>query len=142
MIRVEGEVSRAREFDFAELRALPGQIDDLSTLVPGKTGGAVRLRALLDAVAPTASAAYASLCSEDGAFEISVRLSAIADNAVVAYRLGDAPLPEKQGGPARFYVVDAAACGEGEVDACANVKRLGTIRLTRERAPDVGHLHR
>ena len=45
-------------------------------------------------------------------------------------------------GPLRFYVVDAKACGaDSGVDACANVKRLGRIRLTLSRASDVGHDH-
>jgi hypothetical protein len=34
------------------------------------------------------------------------------------------------------------SCGDASgVDACANVKRLSRIKLTREREPDVGHSH-
>src|SRR5207249_4930106 len=111
-------------------------------LVPGKEGGAVWLRALLEAVRAKPDAQWATLASEDGAFAVSVPLPDIADNAVVLYREGSAPLAEKKGGPVRFFVVDAKKCGSGSgVDACANVKRLGTIRLTREREPEVGHKH-
>jgi len=139
-VRVEGEVESARSFGFPELAALSGQVE-VGSLIPGKEGGGVRLSSLLAAVKPRADARYATLASEDGAFAVSVPLAAVAENALLAYREGDAPLSVKKGGPVRFYLIDVAGCGTGEVDACANVKRLGTIRLTREREPDVGHKH-
>lgn len=143
MIRIEGEVASPATFDFAKLAALPQQIADVGSVVPGKQGGAVKLRALLDAAGVKPSAKFATLEGDAGRFAVSVPLSAVMDNAVVAYRLGDAALPEKQGGPARFYVLDVQSCGsDSGVDACANVKRLQRIKLTREREADVGHEHR
>jgi hypothetical protein len=62
------------------------------------------------------------------------------EEGVVAYRLGGGDLPAKLGGPVRFFVVGAVACDTGEVDACANVKRLVEIRLTSTREPDT-HRH-
>lgn len=142
MIRIEGEVAKPVTLDFAALSKLPRQVPDLAALIPGKDGGAVRLRALLDAAGATPAAAFATLASSDGKFAVSVPLAAIADNAVIAYRLGSDPLPASKGGPARFYVIDVKACGTGAgVDACANVKGLGTIRLTKEREPEIGHSH-
>lgn len=142
MLLVEGDVENPRELTFADLAALPKQVADLSALVPGKQGGAVWLDAVLAAAGAKATARFATLVADDGKFAVSVPLDAVRTNAVVAYRLGDGPLPDKQGGPARFYVVDAKACGdESGVDACANVKRLGRIRLTAVREPDVGHEH-
>ena len=139
---VEGEVNRMRELSFEELAALPRQVPDVGSLVPGKQGGAVWLDAVLEAAGAKPDARFATLVADDGAFAVSVPLDAVRTNAIVAYRLGDGPLPEKQGGPARFYVVDAKACGDDSgVDACANVKRLGRIRLTAAREADVGHEH-
>jgi len=142
VIRVEGEVAKPTTFDFAALAALPQQVADVGSMVPGKQGGAVRLRALLEAAGAKPSAQFATLEGDGGKFAVSVPLAAVADNAVVAYRLGDAALPDKQGGPARFYILDVKSCGDASgVDACANVKRLSRIKLTREREPDVGHWH-
>lgn len=141
-LRIEGEVANARELGFAELAALPKQVADVGALVPGKQGGAVWLDAVLAAAGAKATAKFATLVADDGTFAVSVPLDAVRTNAIVAYRLGDAPLPDKQGGPVRFYVVDAKACGaDSGVDACANVKRLARIRLTAAREPDVGHEH-
>ena len=143
LLIVEGEVERPLSLDFAALAALPRQVADLGALVPGKQGGAVWLDAVLAAAGTKGAAKFATLVADGGSFAVSVPLDAVRTNAVVAYRLGDAALPEKQGGPVRFYVVDAKACGDDSgVDACANVKRLGRIRLTATREPDVGHEHR
>lgn len=139
---VDGEVETPRTLTFEALAALPRQVPDVGTLIAGKQGGAVWLDAVLAAAGAKASARFATLVADDGKFAVSVPLDALRTNAIVAYRLGDASLPEKQGGPIRFYVVDAKACGaDSGVDACANVKRLGRIRLTAAREPDVGHDH-
>lgn len=139
---VDGEVETPRTFSFGELAALPRQVTDVSSLIAGKQGGAVWLDAVLAAAGAKPGARFATLVADDGKFAVSVPLDAVRSNAIVAYRLGDGPLPDKQGGPIRFYVVDAKACGaDSGVDACANVKRLGRIRLTANREPDVGHDH-
>jgi DMSO/TMAO reductase YedYZ molybdopterin-dependent catalytic subunit len=139
-LRVEGEVISPRAFSFADLAALPGQLADVGALIPGREGGAVRLASILDAVGRTAAAQWATLESSDGKFSISVPLHLLGA-AVVAYRFGDGALPEKKGGPARFYVPDVEKCGTPGVDACANVKGLGTIRLTAEKDPAANHAH-
>jgi hypothetical protein len=142
MLVVEGEVAQRRELAFTDLAALPEQVGDVGALVPGKQGGAVWLDSVLAAAGAKATARFATLVADDGRFAVSVPLDAVRTNAVIAYRLGEGPLPDKQGGPARFYVVDAKACGaDSGVDACANVKRLGRIRLTATREPDIGHEH-
>jgi len=141
-LTIEGEVDKPRTLTFDELAALPRQVTDVSALIAGKQGGAVWLDAVLAAAGARAGARFATLVADDGAFAVSVPLDAVRTNAIVAYRLGDLPLPDKQGGPIRFYVVDAKACGaDSGVDACANVKRLGRIRLTAAREADVGHEH-
>lgn len=129
-LRVEGEVRTPRAFRFADLATLPEQIMDIGTLIPGRQGGGVWLRALLDATDVGERATYLTLHATDGQFSASVPIEAVRDHAVVLYRLGNEPLPVEQGGPMRFLITNVEACGIGEVDACANVKFLGTIELT------------
>lgn len=128
-LRIDGAVRFPRSFAFADLASLPEQIQDVGTLIPSREGGGVRLRSLLAAVEPTAEATHITLVSSDGAFSASVPLAAVQD-AIVAYRLGDEPLPTKKGGPVRFFIPQVEECAIGEVDACANVKFLSLIRLS------------
>lgn len=134
-LRLEGEVEQPLEVGFDDLSALPGQISDLTVLVPGREGGAVRLAALLEKARPKSAATHATLTSSDGGFSASVPLGALAD-AVVAYREGDGPLPEGRGGPFRFFIPDGGECASAEVDRCANVKFLVSVRLTIGRGDD------
>lgn len=129
-LHVAGAVGTPRTFTFADLAALPAQLPDVGTLIPGRQGGAVRLRTLLDAVSPQPQATHLTLHATDATFSASVPLDAVIDRAVIVYRLAENPLPTSQGGPLRFLVTDVEACGVAEVDACANVKFLGTIELT------------
>jgi 2-dehydropantoate 2-reductase len=129
-LRVVGEVVTPRQFSFDDLAALPHQIPDISVLAPGRRGRAVRLRALLDETGLGERATYLTLYADDGAYSASVPLDAVIDHAVVLYGLDNQPLSAEQGGPMRFLVPDVTVCGIGEVDACANVKFLGTIELT------------
>ena len=133
-LRVEGALEQGRDFTFSDLAALPDQIPDVSQLLPGREGGGVRLRAILDKVSPAAAAHYITLRSSDGKFSASIPLEAARD-AIVAYRLGNEPLPSKKGGPFRFFIPDVEECAIGGVDACANVKFLALIELSQQ--PDV-----
>ena len=135
-LRIEGEVSTPHTFSFNDLTRLPDQIADVGQFVPGRNGGGVRLRSLLDQVSPADSAHYITLESSDGKFSASLPITAVHD-AIVAYRLGDAPLPTKKGGPFRFFIPDVEECEIGEVDACANVKFLGRLCLSHEPGRDV-----
>jgi DMSO/TMAO reductase YedYZ molybdopterin-dependent catalytic subunit len=130
MLHVQGEVRSPRAFRFAELASLPEQIADIGTLIPGRQGGGVWLRAVLDAIELNERATYLTLHATDGQYSASVPLEAVRDYAVVLYRLGDEPLPAGQGGPLRFLITNVDACGIGEVDTCANVKFLSVIELT------------
>jgi len=97
-MRGEGEMSQALEvcgqvrqpgsFDFKALTCLPGQIEDIAPLVPGRTGGGVRLASLLDAVQPHPEATHLTVESTDGSFSASVPLAAVVESGVVLYRLG------------------------------------------------------
>ena len=129
-LEICGEVRRPGAFDFAVLARMSGQIDDISALVPGRTGGAVRLASLLAAVQPGPEATHITIESSDGSFSASVPLSAVVDSGVVLYRLGSQALPAEQGGPFRFLITDAQACATGGADLCANVKFVGRIALS------------
>jgi hypothetical protein len=135
LLQVEGEVHRAHSLSFADLAALPDQIPDVSQLVPGREGGGVRLASILAAVSPTIRAVYITLISSDGKFSASVPLAAVRE-AIIVYRLGNEPLPAKKGGPFRFLIPDVDQCAIGGVDACANVKFLGVMRLSQHPGED------
>jgi len=130
-LRVEGEVATPREFGFTDLATLPNQVPDVGTLIPGREGGAVRLRTLLDEAGVQDRATHVTLHATDGDYSASVPLEAVIDRALIVYRIGDAPLTEAQGGPMRFLITDVDACGVSEVDACANVKFLRTVQLSQ-----------
>ena len=141
MLTIEGEVASPRSFDVAALRALPGQIPDVAAVLPGREGSAVWLKALLTDAGLKPSARYATLASSDGKFAICVPLAALLDRALLLYRIGDGPLPDKKGGPVRVLLTGEVACEAPDLDACAMVKGLGRVRLTAEREADVGHKH-
>lgn len=134
-LRVEGEVQNAGAFNFNDLSALPHQVPDISQLIPGREGGGVRLHAILEKVGLTPTATYLTLKSTDGKFSASVPLAAVRD-AIIAYRLDDTPLPEKKGGPFRFFIPNIHECAVGEVDACANVKFLGLVHVSHQPGED------
>jgi 2-dehydropantoate 2-reductase len=129
-LRVEGAVETPRVFSFTDLASLPDQVSDIGSLIPGRQGGGVWLRALLEATGVRPQASHLTLHATDGDFSASVPLEAVRDRAIVVYRFGEGPLPAAQGGPMRFFITHIEECARGEVDACANVKFLGTIQLT------------
>ena len=128
-ISIDGSVESKRTLDFEALAALEGQIEDISTIVPGREGGAVTLASVLETIGVAAEATHISVIASDGSFAASVPLDAVRD-AVLLYRLGNAELPASKGGPVRFLIPEAARCHSAEVDTCANVKFVGTLRLS------------
>ena len=141
MLTIEGEVAAPRSIDPSELRRLPAQIEDVSTVVPGRDGSAVWLRDLLAQAGVNPSARFVTLASGDGKFAISLPLQPLLERAVLVYRRGEAPLLPSSGGPVRVLLTGKVECQAPDIDACAMVKGLGRIRVTSEREPDVGHLH-
>jgi DMSO/TMAO reductase YedYZ molybdopterin-dependent catalytic subunit len=128
-IKIEGLVNGEQTLNFEALAALEGQVEDVSTIVPGREGAAVALASVLATIGLTADATHISIIASDGSFAASVPLDAVRD-AVLLYRLGDAELPASKGGPVRLLIPDAARCHSAEVDSCANVKFVGTLRLS------------
>lgn len=130
VLHIDGEVQTPCAFDFSDMTSLPNQIADVAALMPGRQGAAVRLRTLLETAGLGPRATYITLHATDGDYAASVPLDAVADRAILVYRVDDGPLPESQGGPVRFLIPDVNACGIGEVDACATVKHLSRIEVT------------
>jgi DMSO/TMAO reductase YedYZ molybdopterin-dependent catalytic subunit len=94
------------------------------------------LEGLLAAAVVRSGAAWLTLHSATDDFHASIPLEAVRERAIVLYRLNDAPLPAKSGGPFRFFIPDFAACHTHDVDECANVKFVDRIELSRERGFD------
>lgn len=127
-LTVSGRVEHILSLRFADLLTIAPQVDDVSKLVPGRAGSAVRLGILLEKAGAQPSATHVVLISRDGAFTARVALQE-ARNALIVYRLGQDPLPEKEGGPIRYLNPEAMACEPGNKAACSNVKFLGSIEL-------------
>jgi len=134
-LEVAGDVRLPDTYDFEALTRLPGQIGDVSTVAPGREGSAVTLAAILKTVQPQPGARFITIEAAEG-YSASVPLEAVADQAIILYRQGDGPIPEAKGGPLRFLIPDVAACKTAEVDACANVKHLSRLVLSREPGQD------
>lgn len=138
MLTIAGSVALPRTFSFADLAAMAAehQVADVGRLVPGRKGDAVRLAGILELVQPLAGAQWLGLHAAADDFHASIPLAAVAEKALVIYRLEGQPLPAKAGGPVRFFIPDYAACQTHEIDECANVKFVDRIELTAERGFD------
>jgi DMSO/TMAO reductase YedYZ molybdopterin-dependent catalytic subunit len=128
MLRVSGAVRQDIEFSFDDLARLPGQVPDVASLAPGRTGGAVRFASVLEAAGVSEATERVTLESADGAFSQQAPLAALR-TAVLIYRLGQSPLPVEQGGPVRFLIPNLEECGVAGVDRCTNVKALRIVRI-------------
>ena len=113
---------RVRIVRRADLAALAGSVEDVSTLVPKRAGAAARISALLDAhgVSRTGSAV---VCAADGFASEPVPLDALAQGLLV-HSLAGAPLPREQGGPFRLLIPEGVV---GAPSGCANVKSVVRI---------------
>jgi DMSO/TMAO reductase YedYZ molybdopterin-dependent catalytic subunit len=138
MLAIDGHVATPRTFSFADLAAIAPQhqVADVSRLVPGRKGDAVKLAGILEQVRPQVGAKWLGLHSSSDDFHASIPLDAVAERALVIYRLDGQPLPAKSGGPVRFFIPDFAACHTHEIDECANVKFVDRIELTAEKGFD------
>ena len=70
-VSVSGLVGRPLELSHADLAALPGQVDDVSTLAPGREGSAVRIASVLEAASAQSGAEFLTL-EADGGFAASI----------------------------------------------------------------------
>ena len=138
MLSIAGDVANPLTLTFADLAAIPAehQVVDVSRLVPGRKGDAVRLAGILALVGSKPAAKWLGLHAARDDFHASIPLDAVAEKALVIYRLDGQPLPEKAGGPVRFFIPDFAACHTQEIDECANVKFVDRLELTATKGFD------
>ena len=138
LLNITGQVDQPRSLTFTDFAAIEAayQVADVSRLVPGRKGDAVHFAGIMALVKPQASARYLGLHSSTDDFHASIPLAAVADRALVIYRLDGQPLPIKAGGPVRFFIPDFAACHTDEIDECANVKFVDRIELTAAKGFD------
>src|SRR6188474_3503527 len=138
MLTIAGEVARQCTLTFDDLASIAAehQVADVSRIVPGRKGDAVKFCGILQLVQPKGTAKYLGLHSATDDFHASIPLAAVAERALVIYRLDGQPLPAKAGGPVRFFIPDFAACHTDEIDECANVKFVDRMELTAEKGFD------
>ena len=138
LLKVDGEVTRPLELTFEDLCQIDGkyQLADVSRFDPKRDGDAVKLSGLLDLAGCRASAKYLGLHSASDNFHASIPLDPVRDRAFFIYRIDGKQLPDKRGGPIRFYIPDFAACHTEEIDECANVKFVDHVELTSDKGFD------
>lgn len=117
-----------RTFARSEVMALPGQVRDITPLVPKRAGSAASFASLLDEVGVTRDAEVVVVAS-DGFATPPVPIEALSTGLLV-HSLEDAPLPDSQGGPFRLLIPGDAGPG----GPCANVKGVVRIVLRRPSA--------
>lgn len=102
------------------LAALPGQVPDVSTLIPNRQGAGVFLAEVVNLL-HSEEQAEVMLVASDGMVSGPTSVGDLG-RAVLVYLLDGGELPANKGGPFRIFVP------EGE-SACANVKGLARIEL-------------
>ena len=105
------------------LATLPGQVPEVSTLVPKRQGTGVFLSEIVNLLHPGPQAEV-MLVASDGMVSGPTAVSELG-RAVLVYLLDGGELPANKGGPFRIFVPE----GEG---ACANVKGLARIELVEK----------
>ncbi|MCH9647004.1 MAG: molybdopterin-dependent oxidoreductase [Deltaproteobacteria bacterium] len=126
MLKLESTETK-QTFDAQDLAALPGQIVDIASRLPGREGSGVLLASVLTA-AGISEGDTLILTSGDGSFQTEISRSEAAE-ALLVYSLDGKPLPARLGGPIRFFLHDAETCrGHGDAP-CANVKDLAEIQV-------------
>jgi DMSO/TMAO reductase YedYZ molybdopterin-dependent catalytic subunit len=131
LFALEGEVERPQSFSYLDLAEIHRyyQVADLSLVDERLAGKGVRLRRLLDLAGPVYGTHYLTVESLDGGFSACLSIAEVGRTALIVYERDGKPLTPEQGGPARFVVPYYP-------DACANVKSIGRIVVSRERGRD------
>ena len=122
VVRLRDAEGREVELTRLALASLPGQVSDVSALIPGRQGRGVFLREVLALVGPEGDYTFV-VSASDGMSTDPVSVEG-AGEAVLVHSLDDGPFPRDKGGPYRLLIPP----GEGR-SACANVKKLDRIRI-------------
>ena len=138
LLQIDGEVAGKRDFTWEDLTAIDSQwqIGDVRLIDPGRRGGAVWLRGILEAAGVLPEAKYITLHSTRDDFHASLPLEEVYERGMFIYRDQNQPLPVTAGGPVRFFIRDHTACQAAEVDECANVKFVERIEFSRQKGFD------
>jgi len=124
VVRIDGAVVQPVSLDYAALRQLPAEhhVADVSAVMPGMTGRAIKVKGLLDVPALAIEADHVTFHSIDGKYAATLTLQQAKDFGVLLYELNGEPLPDGKGGPYRLMT-------PGLGDLCANVKGVGRIEV-------------
>ena len=138
LLQVDGDVTGKRAFTWEDLTAIDPQwqIPDVSQLGPTRSGGAVWMRGILEAVKVCPEAKYITLHSKRDNFHASLPIDAILDRGMFIYRQQNQPLAAAAGGPIRFFIRDHTDCHNGEIDECANVKYVDRVEFSKQKGFD------
>lgn len=128
-LRLTGLAEGRAALSWEEIASLPGAVADLASVTNGAVGEAVPAAAVIDAAQPRDAAEFCTVVSSDGSYTASIPLTELRDGGWLAFRLGDAPLPESHGGPLRLTVAEGRTL-------CWNVKNVGELRFTESKEPD------
>ena len=129
ILQVTGKVREPQLLTAGRMaKAVRGQVRDVSQLDASRRGIALELEALIEMAQPLGEASELMIRSSDG-FSAKVSLALVIDKAVVIYGFEGRSLPDAMGGPFRFLIPNAAACGTEALDTCANVKQVMTLEL-------------
>jgi len=124
VVRIEGEVVQPVSFDRAAMQQLPSEyhVADVSTVMPGMVGKAIKVKGLLEVPALGLKADHVTFHSLDGKYAATLTFQQARDFGLLLYELDGEPLPDKKGGPFRLIT-------PGLGDLCANVKGVGRIEV-------------
>jgi len=128
VLAVDGLCARAPlnlAFDDLAAMAPEHQVSDVSELLPGRRGTALRFSALVECLVPATGARYVHVVSSDGSFSASLDLDLLGEQGIILYGLDGMALPEESGGPFRLFVTDSEDCS-------VNVKSLKRITFAAE----------
>ena len=118
------------ELSHADLSSMPEayQVPDVGVHVKGRTGRAIRFRALLHDRDLLDNSRWIDILSTDG-FAASLPIEEIADDGLILYANEDVPLTQDAGGPFRLMIPNYR-------DACASVKHLASIAFSDQPGKD------
>ena len=124
VVRIDGAVVQPVSLDRAAMQQLPAEyhVQDVSAVMPGMTGRAIKVKGLLDVPALKVEADHVTFHSLDGKYAATLTLQQARDFGLLLYELNGEPLPEGRGGPYRLIT-------PGLGDLCANVKGVGRIEV-------------
>lgn len=124
IVRIDGAVVQPVSLDDVALQQLPAEhhVMDISTVMPGMIGRAIKVKGLLDIPALATNADHVTFHSLDGKYAATLTLQQARDFGLLLYELNGEPLPDGKGGPFRLIT-------PGLGDLCANVKGVGRIEV-------------